>query len=112
MKIRLSSQSIRFRLNPEDLTQLANRQNIIETISVTDGLKWQFELQVVAGLESGKAEFAGTRLILELPETEILSWLESKSLNWEYKQTHPNLEFSVEKDVKPDRDEKMKSRRS
>ena len=110
MKIRLSSRSIRFRLSPEDLRQLAMRESLSEEVTVAKGLDWKFKLETVPGLTSGSVDAEGTHLVLRLPEAEILSWLESKSLSWEYKQKNPHLELYVEKDVKPDRDEKMKSR--
>ena len=110
MKIRLSSQSIRFRLSPEDLSRLARHETLVEEIVVAKGLSWKFELSTASGLKSGSVEANGTHLVLRMPEAETLSWLESKSLSWEYKQKNPHLELYVEKDVKPDRDEKMKSR--
>lgn len=101
MKVRLTESSLRFRLNPEDLAKLKENGTLQMNLALTPEQSIVFSL-VLQGSVS-VLHLAGASLLFCAPEAELLAWMDSKDLSWEYTQVHPSLTVWVEKDAKPHR---------
>ena len=103
MKLRLAKQSLRFRLSPADIEALKAQQSIKEELPISSSLTWSYELRTASFVNETQLKTDHNSVQILLPENDFLSWLQSEEIEWEYGQTSPLLQISIEKDLKPHR---------
>jgi hypothetical protein len=103
VKLRLEPHSLRLRLSPQDLQQLAATGLLRQTIAFAPGrvLVYQLELAQTAELA---AELTPALIRVLLPETPARQWIQSTQVGIEFQQSAgPDVSLSiiVEKDLDP-----------
>ncbi|MBC7466454.1 MAG: hypothetical protein H7256_10725 [Bdellovibrio sp.] len=102
MKLRLSKQNLRFRLNPKDMTELTEKKSVRDQIHITPEIVWGYNLTLTSVL-STQVFSKGSHVEVQVPEIEFLNWLASQEIEWNYQQHEPPLLVCIEKDLKPNR---------
>ena len=97
MKLRISGQSLRFRLQPEDLISWARQPTLREKFSLGGGAAWTFTL--VKG-STKKIEATLHGITVESPAAEIERWLADPAESLRFDGPP---EILIEKDAKPQR---------
>jgi hypothetical protein len=106
MKLRMQKNSIRFRLSPHDLEQLAAESFLQEVIVFSPDKTFHFRVELAVQLEKPELDYQSNRLNFRVPEFQGRRWLESNTVEIIHLQEHPesqNLQIILEKDLKPHR---------
>lgn len=95
MKIRINNNSVRLRLNPEDVTQLTQEGKAMSICHFPNGV---FRYSVVASSrEIISADFTGGTISVEIPSDQLLNWDKDDRVGFEF-TTEEGLFILVEKD--------------
>jgi hypothetical protein len=103
MKLRLQSDSIRFRLSEEEVQRLANHGSVVETVPVSPEHVLSYELKL-APLDRPSPMLDGCHLRIRIPEVAARAWAMSDEIEF---QSPPGPETSarlvIERDLEPTR---------
>lgn len=95
MKIRINNNSIRLRLNPEEVTQLCKEGKVMSICHFPNAV---FKYSVSkSSKDSISADFASETISVEIPSNELVNWDKDERVGFEF-TTEDNLFILVEKD--------------
>jgi hypothetical protein len=101
MKLRLTSDSVRLRLNQTDVAQLAQSGGLSEKVEFPGRVTFTYGLRVSCESEQGTARFADGELIVNIPAAPAAAWMGSnKEVGLYYDQESEGgvLRLIIEKD--------------
>lgn len=102
MKLRISKQSLRFRLNPQDIEALQVQKSLGERLMITPQTEWSYAL-TLNSVHSPQVLSKNSHIEIQVPENDFIPWLQGKEIEWSFEQQNPELSISIEKDLKPNR---------
>jgi hypothetical protein len=77
MKLRITGNSLRLRLDAGEIAALADAGKLEEAVEFRDGGRLSYSLELSAGLVRPNATFDGSRIRLFLPAEQGRSWITS-----------------------------------
>jgi hypothetical protein len=77
MKLRLTSDSVRLRLNRTDVAQLAQSGALSERVEFSGRVAFVYGLRISGEFEKGIARFADGELIVSVPAAPAAAWMSS-----------------------------------
>lgn len=101
MKLRLTSDSVRLRLNQTDVAQLAQSGELNEKVEFPGRVRFVYGLRVSGESEQGSARFADGELIVNIPAAPAAAWMGSNKevgLYYDQKSEGGVLRLIIEKD--------------
>ena len=113
MKLRCTHNSIRLRLRKSDLESLKQDGIIQESVQLSPQVSFSFTLKITTQQESISVDMQDANLIINLPDMQANSWMNSSQIGIEQSQsidTQQKLHILIEKDFPcKDRPEEDKS---
>jgi hypothetical protein len=102
MKLRLTSDSVRLRLNQTDVALLAQSGELSEKVEFPGRVTFLYGLRVSGESEQGTARFADGELVVSIPATPAVAWMSNnKEVGLYYDQESEGgevLHLIIEKD--------------
>lgn len=100
MNLRLSAESLRLRLSPQDVELCENSKTVQASVDILDR-SLQFSLVLREDIETPLAQFVDDNIEFAMPDQKFLTWLKSSEIEYSFLQK--NLNILIEKDLKPKR---------
>lgn len=100
MKVRITHDTIRIRLNRSEVQTLGQGKSVRMETAVTSGARLLSILQPTS-IETISLSLLPSSLIVDVPRTQLISWAESDSITLESRQangTDAGLTILIEKD--------------
>lgn len=100
MKIRIKGNSVRFRLTQSEVKQLSETGSVQE-ISEFGTQTFQYQVQLMKGIQNLQASYAQNEIVLSIPETDGKDWFQNKIVGFEHEMPlleGKKLHLLVEKD--------------
>ncbi|MFV0389334.1 MAG: DUF7009 family protein [Pyrinomonadaceae bacterium] len=101
MKIRIAGNSIRFRLQTIDLTELVEKGKIIHTLDFGNGNGLDFKIETCKNGDS-RIEIVGTEVIATVPGLIVSEWKGIESFSYSHSQETDegkNINFLIENEL-------------
>lgn len=86
MKLRTRKGSLRFRLTQTEVTTLAQRGAVEETVDIAPGAAFGYRLLATSRVSEIAARLEGAQLTVEIPITEAREWASSARVGLESRQ--------------------------
>ena len=98
MNLRMSADSLRLRLSPQDVELCEETKTLQESVNI-NVRSLQYCLVLKKDLEKPSVEFMNDKIEFAVPAQNFLTWLKSSEIEYDYVQK--NLKILIEKDLKP-----------
>jgi hypothetical protein len=100
MNLRLSVESLRLRLSPQDVELCEKSKTVQASVQILDR-SLQFSLDLKQAVLVPFAQFADDKIKFEVPDQAFMTWLMSSEIEYSFLQK--DLNVLIEKDLKPKR---------
>jgi len=101
MKLRLRGNSLRLRLNQNEVADLASGRTLAETLTFPDGSKFGYTLRLCESSKDASAQLLRSGILVTLPSEKAIDWAgrDELGLYYEIPAGDATLKIAVEKDL-------------